>query len=190
MTNGRAHREELEAVLATLERAAEHYPPDASWIPRQRADILISLGRMEECVAACDEVLRHERGDPEDWGRRAAALLDLGRHEDALPDAAEAIRLDPGNARPHATRGAALAALGREEEAEACWDEAIRIEPGDPAWRAGRARMRARRGNRPRLSPTPKPTGRSIPATPICSAYTRRCCSSRATPAPRPPPPS
>ena len=37
MTNERAHREELEAVLAALERAAEHYPPGTARTTRSCA---------------------------------------------------------------------------------------------------------------------------------------------------------
>jgi hypothetical protein len=97
-----------------------------------RANILLQLGRAEEAILSCNEVVRRTPEHPQSLGIRGAALHKLGRLGEALASLDEAVRLNPAAPDKWLNRGNVLQELDRHPEALACYREALRIKPHYP----------------------------------------------------------
>jgi tetratricopeptide (TPR) repeat protein len=62
---------------------------------------LESLGRLQEAIAAYDDVVRRKPDMVEALSNRGSILSGFGRHEEALASFAAALRIDPGRASTH-----------------------------------------------------------------------------------------
>lgn len=129
------NQDQFEAALPPLRRAAALAPerPEAQAL-LERA--LRGLGRLDEALAAAEQVLRLQPDDADGHCVRAYLLDDLGRVEEAVAGYDRAIQLNPGHSEAHHNRGVALGRLARYEEAIAAFDEAIRLRSDyAEAWR-------------------------------------------------------
>ncbi len=94
-----------------------------------RAASLVSLGKPEEALAACEQALRLDPSDASAWANKGNALRKLQRYAEALDAYEQALRLDPTNSEyVLICKAAALRALGRVAEAE-------QVEAHIRAWR-------------------------------------------------------
>ena len=97
----------------------------------QRAAALRRAGRVEEAIAAYEELLRHEPDLPDSWYNLGWLQRQAARYEAALASYAEALKRGVAGAEEvHLNRAAILSDyLGRYAEAEAELDAALRIKP-------------------------------------------------------------
>lgn len=138
----RTYNGDLEGALADLANAAGRLKNTAV-VQARYADVLRSLGRLDEAVAAWNQAIASEANQPQafKWAASrvglAQTLLDLGEFERALALADEALQLEPMSRYARYTRGLALRELGRDVEAR---DELVRATPAypefptDPHW--------------------------------------------------------
>jgi len=114
---------------ASLLARAVAAQPQAADAHANYANVLKSLGRLEDALRHCDIALSHKPGHAGIGHIRTGILLDLARHADALAAADAVIAVDPGLAEAHYHRAVALQALGRHADALASYDAAIRLAP-------------------------------------------------------------
>lgn len=114
---------------ASLLARAVVVQPAAADAHANYANVLKSLGRLDDALSHCDIALAHKPGHAGIAHIRTGILLDLGRHAEALAAAATVLAADPGLAEAHYHRAVALQALGHAAEALASYDQAIRLAP-------------------------------------------------------------
>ena len=90
------------------------------------------MGRAEEAILSCTEVLRRDPEHPQSLGIRGAALHTLGRLEEALASLDEAVRLNAASPEAWLNRGNVLQELDRCPEAIVCYGDALRLRPHYP----------------------------------------------------------
>jgi tetratricopeptide (TPR) repeat protein len=102
----------------------------AAAVTLARADVLSSLGRMDEAVVRYHEVLN---ADPENvvaLNKLGFALIQIGRASDAETTLGRAVALGPEDAETHNNLGLAMMQQGRAADAVAPLRRAIQIRPG------------------------------------------------------------
>lgn len=84
-----------QRALESLIGMQAHVP---DWIePRvTRAEILASLGRKEDVVATCEEIIAMAPAEVSAWVQRGTTLHKLGRDDEAIASFERALELDPG----------------------------------------------------------------------------------------------
>ena len=92
-----------------------------------RGDLLQSLDRFEEAVAAYDAALRIGRRHAGALNNRAAALLTLARHDEAGEALEAALRADARTPQAWNNRGNLMMATQRPQAAIACYEQALAL---------------------------------------------------------------
>lgn len=93
------------------------------------ASVLFDAGRFDECLQACEELVRVRPNQAPTHARRGDALLMLGRRDEALRSYARVVALDPQAAPALGRHGNALASAGRWDEAAAFFADIAKIAP-------------------------------------------------------------
>ena len=95
----------------------------------ERARMLLDLGRPQEAIGVCGQVIAAAPDDPRGWALLCLAHRQLGELVDALAAVNTAVVLDPGNGLWHLHAGRVLLAMGNNSLAVAAGHEAVRLEP-------------------------------------------------------------
>ena len=126
----------IAAVAGRREEALRHYAealaldPSYAEAHRNRAAILLQLGRTAEAVDAYAELVRQRPRDPEAVTALGAALALAGRPREALSHCETALRLDDENAQVRANLANVLVQLRiRIPEAVAHYEKAVALKP-------------------------------------------------------------
>lgn len=85
--------------------------------------------RLEEALAAFDEVLETDPGNRYAVLRAGISLLKLNRFAEAIPRLRHSIEIDPGQAETHYALADALTRSGQFEAASQQWMETVRLQP-------------------------------------------------------------
>lgn len=99
-----------------------------------------------QSLAAYDQALRYNPGDPNAMVGRGIALSSMNRFDEAFSAFDAAIRIDPNNARAYGHRGATLDLLRRYDQALADFDRALRLDPNSVTVLRLRAALNSRLG--------------------------------------------
>jgi len=121
-------RNRLPQALESLERARDLRPDDIH-VGADRAEVLRTMGRLDEALAAFGEVLTREPRFAWALTRRGETLRLLGRYDDALVDLTAAVELDPNDQVTLASRGETLRMLRRYQESIEDLDKALARDP-------------------------------------------------------------
>jgi tetratricopeptide (TPR) repeat protein len=106
-----------------------------------RAEILKALGRLQEALAAYEEVIQEHPGDVFAKSGRGEILKALGRLPEALAAYGEVIEEHPGDVVAKTGRAEVLKALGRLSEALVAYDEATEQHAESVVAKNGRAEV-------------------------------------------------
>jgi tetratricopeptide (TPR) repeat protein len=106
---------------------AQARPADHAAALVGKAQVLLSLNKVEEALACYDEALA-EAPDAETYLRRGQALEKLQRYEAALASYDEALTLNRGLTQAYLCKGAVFNQQERYSEALACYEMALRTE--------------------------------------------------------------
>jgi tetratricopeptide (TPR) repeat protein len=128
-------RRELTRALVSLNRPdealrelAENRDPESLLC---RVDLLSSLGRAQEALAACDAAIRAAPVAADvAYHRKGKLLLDLGRTREALAAFDAALGLNPADAEVWCDAALAWRKSGQESKARKLLDRALEIDPG------------------------------------------------------------
>jgi tetratricopeptide (TPR) repeat protein len=104
-----------------------------------RAEVLKSLGRFDEALAAYDHTVEDYPQNVYAKNGRAEALKALGRLDEALTVYDNVLKEHPGNLMARDGRAETLKALGRLYEALTAYDQTIHEYVGDIVTKTGRA---------------------------------------------------
>jgi len=118
---------QFEAAHRLLSKAArKHSHPDLHLLLSVAAG---HLGRFEEVVKSCRQVLKAAPDQPAARMNLANALAALGRHEEAIAEYRRLLKRNPRDASLHVNLGHALYLASRHDEAVEALKEAIRLQP-------------------------------------------------------------
>lgn len=131
------HAGEGAALLARAVAAQ----PGAADVRANLANVLKSLGRLDDALQHCDRALELKPGNAAILQLRTGILIDLHRFAEAAAAADASIAADPKLADAHYHRGVALQALGRPAEALASYDRSIQLAPALAAAHNNRANV-------------------------------------------------
>jgi tetratricopeptide (TPR) repeat protein len=106
-----------------------------------RAEVLKSQGRLDDALAAYDEVRREHPEDVVAKNGRAEVLKSQGRLDEALTAYDDVRREHPEDVFAKAGRAEVLKSLGQLEEALAAYDDVSRQHPDDVVAKNGRAEV-------------------------------------------------
>lgn len=95
----------------------------------RHAEFLMHANRLEEALAAFDEVLETDPGNRYAVLRAGISLLKLNRFAEAIPRLLHSIEIDPGQAETHYALADALTRSGQFEAASQQWMETVRLQP-------------------------------------------------------------
>jgi tetratricopeptide (TPR) repeat protein len=103
----------------------------------KKGNVLISVGRYEEAIAACNEALKCD-SYKDAWNSKGIALANLERYEEAIEAYNEALKCDHNFKLAQSnkviawnSKGNSLINLIRYEEAIVAYDEALKCDPQD-----------------------------------------------------------
>ena len=123
------HQDRFEEALSHTERAIELNASDSTALYR-RGTTLLSVGRLDEAIAAMETARRFEPHPSAGVGvNLAVAYYAAARYRDALAQADALLTRTPDHVALHAIRAAALAQLGNPEEARRAADQVRRFSP-------------------------------------------------------------
>lgn len=140
--------------------------PQAADAQANLANVLKSLGRLEDALRHCELAIAHKPGHAGILNIRASLLLDLQRFADAVTAADAVLAVDPSLPDAHYHRGVALQAQGRFADALASYDRALSLEPRLAAAHNNRANVLRMQG---RLS---EAHASAVSATSVAPTYT------------------
>ena len=92
---------DLDGALELLELAVQNEEEMQAMMLELKTDILLTRGSFEECIAACEEVLRMDERNYGAYLNKAKAEYELGYHRDALDDCQECKNLYPYAPQPY-----------------------------------------------------------------------------------------
>lgn len=95
----------------------------------RHAEFLVHANRLDEALAAFDEVLKSDPSNRYAVLRSGIALLKLNRLAEAIPKLQKSIQIDPGQAETHYALADALTRSGQVEAASQQWMETVRLQP-------------------------------------------------------------
>ncbi|TAH46208.1 MAG: tetratricopeptide repeat protein [Gammaproteobacteria bacterium] len=95
----------------------------------RHAEFLLHANRLEEALAAFDEVLETDPNNRYAVLRAGISLLKLNRFAEAIPRLKRSIEIDPGQAETHYALADALTRSGQYEAASQQWMETVRLQP-------------------------------------------------------------
>jgi Flp pilus assembly protein TadD len=95
-----------------------------------RAKVLKQIGRLDEALAECGQLVALGGAAPDRLDEAGEILFQAGRFAEALDAFDQALSADPGHVSAAANRAAALRGLGRTQEALAAVDVALALDPG------------------------------------------------------------
>lgn len=101
---------------------------------RERARLLIELGRPKEAMALCHRARAAGDDSPELAELCGLALVRLQDHDNAAQVLGQALHDHPGRAHLHYLYAFAARALGRHAEGRAALDQALRLAPEEPVY--------------------------------------------------------
>lgn len=116
--------------------------PESAHFHVNRGNVLHSLGRVDEAIAAYQIAIARAPEDVSAHGNLAQALRGVGRRDEALESAGAAIRLGADDAGMHNLRGAILGDLGRVDEAIEAFERSLALCPDQPGARDNLERAR------------------------------------------------
>jgi tetratricopeptide (TPR) repeat protein len=122
---------EPERALERLERAAPAAtkPADLADLHFLRGECYLESGEARRALAAYDEALRQDPGDPAILAARAEALFDLWEFAEAERTAARALEIDPDLAPAHRTLALVFDRRGERRRAERHFERAHALDP-------------------------------------------------------------
>jgi tetratricopeptide (TPR) repeat protein len=95
------------------------------------AQAQLAAGQIEKALAATEDSLRLNEGDPVALRSRGDLLRLLGRFSEALETLDQALRRSPSDPLAWTVKGATLFAVNRPEEAVSAFDRALQMNPHD-----------------------------------------------------------
>ena len=96
---------------------------------QQQAEVYLALGKLDEAIALCQQVLASHPNSPETCKTLGKALQAQGKLEDARYWYKVAIALQPDFAEAFANLGTLCATLQQWQEAIVCYQKAISLQP-------------------------------------------------------------
>lgn len=124
-----------KAALAHLDEAIRLEPNNTSY-RIARANLCLRAGRVDQGVAAFEEMLAEDRDCVDCWYNYGDSLFAIGRHAQAVGVFRRAVDLFPDSSRHWFLLGMALDAWGREErdrprqlEAAGCYRRSLELHP-------------------------------------------------------------
>lgn len=144
--------EALRLVETGIARLHEQVDPSEhtqhrSVLAYNRAQLLVALGRLDEGLAAYDEVIAEDPHHSEYYFERASVLRRLDRPHDALRDYDRAVESSPPYPEPHFNRADLAAALGDLDTALAELSYVLELEPTFVDAYVNRAALRLQAGD-------------------------------------------
>jgi len=106
-------------------REAVDYPDALAGL----ASFLTDLGKYEEGLDLCDQILTQRPLNAIVWNNRAIVLRRMGHFEEALESATRALSINPRYAKAWSNKAAALFDLDRLKETVEAAEQALQIEP-------------------------------------------------------------
>lgn len=114
----------------TEQKHAEQQNPESGQpVTYETIQQLMSAGKFEEAIQACNVLLKRDQQDVNAWNMKGIALASIKKFGDALNCFNQALRIAPKAAGFWANKGMALAALNRYEEAFDSYNNAVLIDP-------------------------------------------------------------
>jgi len=95
------------------------------------AHIQLSLGQMNEAIAACDRVLAIDPRNVSAWNNKGCAFVNLSLHDQAIACWDHALAIAPNFAPAWANRSAALRSIGQYDLALASLERLLQLTPKD-----------------------------------------------------------
>ncbi len=117
-----------EQSLAAYDQALS-YTPNAPRLWRERAGLLLQLGRIREAQQYTERALTFDKLDPVAWHQLGDIQRSLGSTKKAHDAYAETLKLNPRDALAWARYGLCQAQLGQVRAAEASLQMALKIDP-------------------------------------------------------------
>lgn len=121
--------EKYEEALEEHNKAIRLDPYNIYFL-KEKADVLLKLGRGDEAIEVFDEVIALEPDNDKSYSSKGYILAKLGRYEESIVEYERAIELHPNYACLYKNKGDGLREIGRDEEAMRCYDKAIEIYQG------------------------------------------------------------
>ncbi|MCS7138600.1 MAG: tetratricopeptide repeat protein [Crenarchaeota archaeon] len=94
-----------------------------------KAYSLYSMGRFEDAIKYCDEVIKTNPNDATAWSIKGICLQFLRRYEEALSCCEKAISLNPEDASAWYNKASSEEALGKKEDAIKSYNKFISLAP-------------------------------------------------------------
>ncbi|MEM3712677.1 MAG: tetratricopeptide repeat protein [Thermoproteota archaeon] len=122
--------------------AGKNYENQDSDLLINKAYNLYNMGRFEDAIKYCDEVIKTNPDDATAWSIKGVCLMFLHRYEEALSCCEKAISLNPNDASAWYNKASSEDALGKKEEAIKSYNKFILLAPEDCAMYVQYARWR------------------------------------------------
>ena len=123
-----------DAALSVLRDFAEFYPQRAAPMQQPQAEILASVGRLEEALVATDTALDYQPWNTGTWLFRGGVLEELGRMDEAVDAFRTAYKLAPEDPITLNAYGYTLTIATRKfGEARRHIEKALALDPDNPA---------------------------------------------------------
>jgi len=120
------HKEALSAIEKSIQFSDKEDLADYLY---DKGDYLSHLGRYEEALQVCNEMLKIKPKDPDFLYSKATVLSDLDKHNEALKTCEEGLDIDPNDEDLLIHKGVILMDLDRNKEALSLFEQAIKINP-------------------------------------------------------------
>jgi tetratricopeptide (TPR) repeat protein len=127
-------------------RAALALRPEAAEVYSSLGGALLSQGRTDEALFACQQAVRLDANYSMAHGNLGSTLGKLGRVDEAITEYRRAIQLDPHLSLAHMNLGMALRAKGRTDECIRELTQAIQLDPENAVAYCNLANVLARQG--------------------------------------------
>ena len=139
----------VEVGMARLddEVEADQHGQHRSVLAYNRAQLLVAVGRLDEALAAYDDVIAGDPHHSEYYFERASVLRRLGRTGEAMRDYDAAIEASPPYPEPHVNKADLAAELGDLDVALAELSYVIELDPAFEEAHARRAALRLQVGD-------------------------------------------